>query len=204
MSVSGIRDFSNSRVGQLTTSGYKSALRVGGAVFCMKNIPKISKKVSEWIKVNGHLGTILNELLPQRVKNLANRCASYLGAPVSLLQVHLYDRGYRRIAFSKWYTNLISPVIEELIFRLAAQNGIRWVLLKAQVPNSAATVTSILVIALLFGLVHNEDLRSAEFFSTFTAGAILGALQAYGGLYHGFIEAVVAHVSYNTILDRWP
>ena len=169
-----------------------SAARIGAGVLAARSYGSIS----EYTGLQLRIGTLFDKIVPTQVKNFSEKCALKLGYPVIWLQTTLLEHGCDKIAFSKWFANVIGPTIEEAVFRLGLQKGVAFALTSIGINPTLATIISMSCQSFMFGQAHSPDLDSDQFSSTMLSGLIFGALQAYGG----FHEAALAHVIFDSTL----
>lgn len=90
-------------------------------------------------------------------------------------------------------TELISPLLEEAIFRGGVQEGLAQSLTVFGVPRSAADLLAVAISASLFAGAHDVNPRSRHYRDTLVSGIGFGLMMYL----HGLPAAVVAHSANN-------
>lgn len=90
-------------------------------------------------------------------------------------------------------TELVSPLLEEAIFRVGLQEGLALGLTVVGVPQQAAILLSGVIAATLFAGAHDPEPNSRQYRDTLISGIGFGLMMHL----HGLPAAVVAHAANN-------
>jgi membrane protease YdiL (CAAX protease family) len=127
----------------------------------------------------------LLDKLPTSVSTGYVRLAQAVGTPqreitLAVMQQQLPPQFYW--INDDYVTELIAPVLEEIIYRGVIQEGMALALTRFGVPAGAATLITGLIASTLFAGAHNLDPASSEFRQTLTAGIAFGVMMHVNGL----------------------
>jgi hypothetical protein len=93
----------------------------------------------------------------------------------------------------EYVTELVAPVLEEVIYRAGIQEGVGLALTRFGVPTLAANSIAALISATLFASGHNVDPASGQFRQTLISGIVFGVVMHISGL----PAAVMSHAVNN-------
>lgn len=136
--------------------------------------------------------------LPDRISNghflaLLFKTSELIVTPIK--QAHAVTVGAHRIP-ERLFSNILAPILEEAVYRLGVQGGIKLALTTIGFPSVHAEIVANLTASVLFGLGHSSALGD-EFATTTICGFVFGHIQEH----YGFPEAVVAHAFNNIVID---
>ncbi len=151
---------------------------------------------SEWLaRKFSHItrqDSVVNRVPISIMRNIYN-VSRFISRPV--VKAHQFT--VNRLGVSeRIFSNLIAPVMEEAVYRLGMQEGIKFALMQMGFPSSLAETVSISSSAVLFAVSHDSNL-SVEFTATVISGAVFGIIQEN----FGFPEAVATHMLNNVTID---
>jgi hypothetical protein len=174
----------------------QTAVALGGAV-ASRAVTWVASEIDRQHHV--HLANVHDWLLsrlPDSVTDGYVRLTQTVGAPqreitLAVMQEQLPPQFYW--INDQFVTELIAPVLEEVIYRVGIQEGMGLALTRFGVPAGAATSIAALISATLFAGAHNLDPSSPEFRQTLISGIAFGVMMHVNGL----PAAVMTHAMNN-------
>ncbi|WP_169708558.1 CPBP family intramembrane glutamic endopeptidase [Trinickia terrae] len=170
-----------------TVAGVVGAVAIRGANW-------ITKKVDPEHRV--HIATGIDRLLshmPNYVSVNYIRASRVIARPQGYVSTGIANTPQLSWVNESLATELLSPFLEESIFRVGVQEGLALGLMAVGVPRPAASFLSGSISASLFAGAHNANPDSDQYRDTIIAGIGFGVMMYL----HGLPAAVVAHSTYN-------
>ncbi|MEI8125298.1 MAG: CPBP family intramembrane glutamic endopeptidase [Parachlamydiaceae bacterium] len=136
--------------------------------------------------------------LPDRISNgrfltLLFRTSELIATPIRL--AHSVTVGAHRLP-EGLFSNILAPILEEAVYRLGVQGGVKLALTTIGFPSEHAEIVANLAASVLFGVAHSSAFDK-EFATATICGFAFGHIQEH----YGFPEAVVAHAFNNIVID---
>lgn len=170
-----------------TAVGVASGVAIRGATW-------LTKKVKEEHQV--HLADGLSKLLdvaPQSVIRGYLNASSALASPQKKVSTQIATNPRLHWVNDSLATELVSPMLEEGIFRAGLQQGLATGLTALGVPQIAASVLALGIASSLFAAGHNANPDDPQHRDTLISGIGFGLMMYM----HGMPAAVVAHAANN-------
>ncbi|SAL88762.1 CAAX amino terminal protease self-immunity [Caballeronia choica] len=170
-----------------TMAGIVGAVAIRGATW-------LTKKVKE--DYNVHIADAIDKLLdvvPNSVAIGYMNASLTIGSPQRQVSTKIANTPQLSWVNDSLATELVSPLLEESIFRIGVQEGLALGLMAVGVPRPAASLLSGAISVSLFAGAHNVDPRSKQYRDTLVSGIGFGVMMYL----HGLPGAVVAHSANN-------
>jgi hypothetical protein len=170
-----------------TVAGLAGAVAIRGATW-------LTKKVDDRHQV--HIADVVDKFLdvaPRSVTMGYVNATRMIGGPQRNVSTAIANTPQLTWVNESLATELISPVLEESIFRVGIQEGLALGLVAVGVPRSAASFLSGTIAVSLFAGAHNVDPRSRQYRDTLISGIGFGIMMYM----HGLPGAIVAHSANN-------
>ena len=143
------------------------------------------------------VGDLLDRVIPLHIQGKVARAAHKLRKPLSVINQFFTNKTRMNLRF---YSVLIAPLVEESIFRVGFQKGIKYALMSTGVSESVSRITAITSSAFIFSIVHTLDLTRIEFQGNWVNGIGFGILKEKTGL----SAAILSHAIYNALVKFKP
>ena len=170
-----------------TVAGMAGAVAIRGATW-------LTKKVDDRRHV--HIADVIDKLLDVAPRSLTMgyvNATRMIGGPQRSVSTKIANTPQLTWVNESLATELVSPLLEESIFRVGIQEGLALGLMAVGVPRSAASFLSGAISVSLFAGAHNVDPRSRQYRDTLVSGIGFGVMMYL----HGLPGAVVAHSANN-------
>jgi hypothetical protein len=170
-----------------TIAGLTGAVAIRGATW-------LTKKVDDDYHV--HIADAVDkllEVLPTSVTSGYVKASQALSNPQRSVSTAIANRPRLQWVNDSLATELVSPLLEEGIFRVGLQQGLALGLTAVGVPETAAAFLSVGISSALFAGGHNLDPRSTTYRDTFVSGIGFGLMMYL----YGLPAAVVSHAANN-------
>jgi hypothetical protein len=170
-----------------TVAGMAGAVAIRGATW-------LTKAVDDRCRV--HVADVIDKFLdvaPRSVTMGYLNATRVIGGPQRSVSTSIATNPQLTWVNESLATELVSPLLEESIFRVGLQEGLALGLIAAGIPRSAASFLSGAIAASLFAGAHNVDPRSRQYRDTLVSGIGFGIMMYL----HGLPGAVVAHSANN-------
>jgi hypothetical protein len=184
-------------VATVAVSGYffpeETVAGIAGAV-AIRSATWLTKKVDEAYHV--HIADAIDRLLDVAPAPALRGYVTVLrtvGSPQRAVSQAIATSPQLRWVNESLATELLSPLLEEVIFRVAAQEGLALGLMAAGVPRGAAGVLSGAISAALFAGAHSPNPRDKQYRDTLISGIGFGLMMHS----HGLPAAIVSHSANN-------
>jgi hypothetical protein len=170
-----------------TVAGMAGAVAIRGATW-------LTKKVDDRRRV--HIADVIDKLLdvaPRSITMGYVNATRMIGGPQRSVSTKIANAPQLTWVNESLATELVSPLLEESIFRVGIQEGLALGLMAVGIPRSAASFLSGAISVSLFAGAHNVDPRSRQYRDTLVSGIGFGVMMYL----HGLPGAVVAHSANN-------
>ncbi|MCD9030192.1 CPBP family intramembrane metalloprotease [Luteimonas sp. Y-2-2-4F] len=170
-----------------TAAGLAGAVAIRGATW-------LTRKVDEEYRVHVADGvSTLLEMAPRSVAAGYMRASQMSGRPQAAISTAIDNTPRLRWVNESLASELLSPLLEEAIFRAGIQEGLVLGLTAVGIPRPAARFLSGALSASFFAGAHNGDPDSRQYRDLLVAGIGFGLMMHL----HGLPAAVVAHAATN-------
>lgn len=184
-------------IATITISGYlfprQTAYGVAGAV-AIRGTTWLTKKVDEEHHV--HIADVMDkviDMVPSSVAVGYMDLSLAIGRPQRSVSTAIENTPQLNWVNDSLATELVSPLLEETIFRVGVQEGLSLGLTAVGIPRPAAGFLAGAISASLFAGAHNVDPGSRQYRDTLVSGIGFGLMMYL----HGLPAAVVAHSANN-------
>lgn len=170
-----------------TAAGLVGAVAIRGATW-------LTKKIDEEHHI--HIADAIDKLLdavPNSVARGYMNASIMSGRPQREVSTAIANSSRLNWVNDSLATELVSPVLEEAIYRVGLQEGVVLGLTAVGVPKPAALVLAGIIAVALFAGAHNVDPRSRTYRDILISGIGFGLMMHL----HGLPAAVVAHAANN-------
>lgn len=142
--------------------------------------------------------TALNRQLPEGVHRSLDYFLDIINLPITIPLGNIKDFGtLSRYVSCDQFTSILTPIIEETIYRYGVQEGTKKGLKAIGIPENQATFVSMALSSYLFALSHDKGYE-LRFSVTAICGMTFGLLREN----YGLPAAIVAHKIYNSAVTH--
>jgi hypothetical protein len=170
-----------------TVAGLAGAVAIRGATW-------LTKQVDDRHRI--HVADVVDKFLdvaPRSVTMGYVNATRMIGGPQRWVSNQIANTPQLTWVNDSLATELISPLLEESIFRLSMQEGLALGLMAVGIPRSAASFLSGAISVSLFAGAHDVNPQSRQYRDTFISGIGFGVMMYL----HGLPGAIVAHSANN-------
>lgn len=183
-------------IGVIALSSYffpRRTATVFGGVVASHGATWIARRVDEVYHV--HFADIADWLLRQMPMTVQRRYAQAVSIPARPMRmINNYAQTHQVYLLNdNVISELVAPVVEELIYRYTGQELLARGMMALGVPRSLAYMVSGSIAASLFAAGHNPDPRNPHYREALIAGMVFGVVMHCQGL----PMAMLAHSGYN-------
>lgn len=160
------------------------AATVFGGVIASRGATWIARQVDDRYHVHfADVADYILDHLPQRALPYYVRAVQTPATPMRMVSGYVANPGRRIYLINETVVSeLVAPVVEEVIYRYAGQELLAQGMILMRVPRSLAYMISASIATSLFAGGHSPDPRDQHYRQTLISGMVFGVMMHYWGL----------------------